>query len=38
MSEGKLTDAKDISELLKEQFGEMLEEMLEAELDEQCFW
>lgn len=33
MKEGKLTDASDVSKLLKEQFGEILEEMLEAELD-----
>ena len=35
MKEGKLTDASDISKLLKEQFGEILEEMLEAELDQE---
>jgi len=35
MKEGKLTDAKDISKFLKEQFGEILKEMLETELDQE---
>jgi len=35
MKQGKLKDAKDISSLLKEQFADILEEMLEAELDEE---
>lgn len=35
MAQGELKDATDISRILKEQFGEILEEMLEAELDEE---
>lgn len=35
MKEGKLKDANDIQEMLKEVFTEALEEMLEAELDHQ---
>lgn len=35
MKQGKLKDAKDISTLLKEQFADIIEEMLEAELDEE---
>ncbi|ACB84473.1 IS256 family transposase [Natranaerobius thermophilus] len=33
MKEGKLKDVNDIQDLLKEQFGELIEEMLEGELD-----
>nr|WP_158212444.1 hypothetical protein [Natranaerobius trueperi] len=33
MKQGKLKDVNDIQEVLKEQFGELIEEMLESELD-----
>lgn len=35
MAKGELKDAKDISRILKEEFGEIIEEMLEAELEEE---
>lgn len=35
MKEGKLKDATDIQELLKRMFGDLLEEMLEAEIDDE---
>lgn len=35
MAQGELKDATDIKRILKDQFGEILEEMLEAELDEE---
>ena len=33
MQEGKLKDVSDVQNLLKEQFKDLIEEMLEAELD-----
>jgi transposase-like protein len=33
MKDGQLKDVKDIQSLLKEQFKDIIEEMLEAELD-----
>ena len=35
MAKGELKDAKDIKRILKEEFGEIIEEMLEAELEEE---